>query len=72
MSKLWGYTLVERDGSSYLEGPANLTMILNDGGIVPFEIAFNRIALVLKIVGSDTGSRPKPIEPPIQPVTPVF
>ena len=38
-----GYTLVERDDSSYLEGTSNLTMILRSGGIVPFEIAFNRI-----------------------------
>ncbi len=38
-----GYTLVERDDSSYLEGHSNLTMVLHSGGIIPFEIAFNRI-----------------------------
>lgn len=38
-----GYTVVERDDSSYLEGTSNLIMILQSGGIVPFEIVFKRI-----------------------------
>lgn len=38
-----GYTLVERDNPSSLESSANLVMVMNVGGIIPFERAFNRI-----------------------------
>lgn len=38
-----GHETVERDDTSYTEGPANLFFILDTGGILPFEVAFNRI-----------------------------